>query len=130
MPFADGNLDFALSYLHSLTRLALDWSFVGPALLTTVSTISTLESLDLSGTPVHTDSALFTASLELAFPSLRRLALRGDLTGALNRMSRRTVPGAPVGNNWTGSTIRAIKRIAEARGLECIVEKDHRRVGW
>lgn len=129
MPFADVNLDFALSYLHSLTRLALDWSFVGPAFLTLVSTDSTLESLDLSGTPVHTDSALFTASLGLAFPSLRRLVLRGDLTGPLNRMSRRTVPGAPVGNNWTGSTIRAIKRIAETRGLECIVE-NHRRVGW
>ncbi|GJN87140.1 hypothetical protein Rhopal_000085-T1 [Rhodotorula paludigena] len=124
-----GDLDFALSYLHSLTRLALDWSFIGPAFLATVSTISTLESLDLLGTPVHTDSALFTASLELAFPSLGRLVLRGDLTGASNRFSRRTVPAAIVGNNWTGSTIRAIKRIAETRGLECIVE-NHRRVGW
>ncbi|GJN87138.1 hypothetical protein Rhopal_000083-T1 [Rhodotorula paludigena] len=116
----DGNFDFVLSHLSSLTRLTLAWQLTGSAFVSTVSMLSCLASLELHGTPVDTSAASFTSALEIAFSALEHLTLRGDLT-AIGSAVGRFRHGAGLQNDWTGATLRQIQQIAETRGIECTI---------
>ncbi|BGP46436.1 hypothetical protein JCM10450v2_002280 [Rhodotorula kratochvilovae] len=113
-PPHDGSFDHLVSHLTSIKSLSLEWHFTSDAFLDVVSTLPSLSSLTLYGTPVAARSAAFLSALERNFSALKTLRLVGALTGGIDQRT-----GQPVRNDWTGATLRGIKQVAKGRGLEC-----------
>ncbi|GAA5872865.1 hypothetical protein JCM16303_006858 [Sporobolomyces ruberrimus] len=98
------NFDHALSTLTSLRYLSVQFAYTGPDLITSLSSMSNLVKLCLSGTPIHTSADLFADKLEHGFGSLEGLTFDGA--------GQRGGQGG-----WNGAGVRKVTQAAKARGM-------------